>query len=351
MRNNTKTKNIRKGITASLFAAIMMVSVLAMMPVSAEVSPTTVEATLSPAKSIEVEKSVHVPEVPPIVDVVFAVDLTGSMGGEIAQVKKHITAIINSLAALPGVDLQVGLVSHVDYPGYYSCCGYSATYGVSGEWPFRVEHAVTSNFIAVDAAAQAMPIKYGADGPQDYARVMWESAQPDSGIGYRSGAFKILVFFLDNVPHDCNINEGVPGTIGTWSTGVDPGRNAVIDGYLGAGGDDIDFQDHAIADMISNNVRQITMYSGSAALFKYWDYWSDLTGGSAVQLSYSGSPPPSTDLPTLICDEVKKAAAAPVVVTPVPVDCVPLVITFDPSESDTTTGCHTSDLYRDYHRS
>ena len=330
-------KHRRLPIAVSVISLLLALTLIS--SVSADVTPPEVSVTLPPGGSTTVVKSVHVPSVPPVVDVVFALDVSFSMDEELDLMKTHVTDIINGLAALSGVDLQVGLVSHVDYPGQYNYCGYSGTYGKSTDWAFRVDEPVTSDFAAVDAAAQALTVGHGSDAPQNYARVMWESAQTDSGIGYRDEAFKVLVFFLDNLPHDCNINEGVPGMSGTYSTGIDPGRNEVVDGYLGAGGDDLDFQDHALADMISNNVRQITMFSGGDWNMDYWEHWSGLTGGNVVQLSSSGEPPPGTDLPTVIVEAVEEAAMTPVVVTPVPTGCGLIDITFDPPQSDPAVGC------------
>jgi hypothetical protein len=330
-------KHRRLPIAVSVISLLLALTLIS--SVSADVTPPEVSVTLPPGGSTTVVKSVHVPPVPPMVDVVFALDVSFSMDEELDLVKAHVTNIIDALAALSGVDLQVGVVSHVDYPGQYSACGYSGTYGDDGDWAFLVEEPVTSDFAAVDAATQALTLGHGKDGPQNYARVMWESAQADSGIGYRDEAFKVLVFFLDNLPHDCDINQGVPGMSGTYSTGVDPGRNEVVDGYLGAGGDDIDFQDHALADMITNNVRQITMFSGGDWNMDYWEHWSGLTGGSAVQLSSSGEPPPGTDLPTVIVEAVEEAAMTPVVVTPVPTGCGLIDITFDPPQSGPAVGC------------
>jgi len=323
----------------AVFVISLLVALTLVSSVGADVTPPEVSVTLPPGGSKTIVKSVHVPAIPPAVDVVFALDLSGSMDEELDLVKAHITDIIDALAALSGVDLEVGLVSHVDYPGQYNSCGYSGTYGEAPDWAFRVDEPVTSDFASVNATAQGLTLGWGVDGPQNYARVMWESAQADSGIGYRDEAFKVLVFFLDNLPHDCDVNEGVPGTSGSLSNGIDPGRNEVVDGYLGAGGDDIDLQDHAIADMISNNVRQITMFSGDELEMDYWEHWSGLTGGSAVQLDWSGEPPPGTALPTVIVEAVEEAAMTPVVVTPVPTGCGLIDITFDPPQSDPAVGC------------
>ena len=91
--------------------------------------------------------------------------------------------------------------------------------------------------------------------------------------------------------------------------------------------------------MISNNVRQITLFSGATYNFGYWEHWSGLTGGTAVQLSSSGEPPPGTDLPTVVTEAVEEAAMTPVVVTPVPSGCNMFDVTFDPPQSDPVVGC------------
>ena len=279
--------NIRKGITA-LLAAVMVVGMLA-VAASASISPDTFEAELSPCESITVNKTVEIPDRPPTGDVVFAFDLTGSMSGIIDTAKANATDIMDCVDA-QGVDVHYGVMSYMDYPDYYNSCGYSASYGGGPDYAYALNQSLTSDNTAVETAINAMTLGSGGDGPQDYTRIMYESyaelvgeTNPDYGpVGWRDGSKRILVNFGDNVPHDCNLSEGV--TTGTWSTGADPGRNETI---LDA--DDLDLQ-AVLEDMNVSGVTLIECHtadwpvswmSGPAGfnVSDYWKYWTGITGG------------------------------------------------------------------------
>src|SRR3990172_7601294 len=137
------------------------------------VEPATLELTLAAGGSQQVEKTVEVPAVPAVSDVLIAFDLTGSTGDELDNLQTELEDIIDDLSvAVP--DLQMGLVSFWDYPGFFdsstdpSGCGYSDDYGDagSGDEPFRVDQAVTSDTDAVKTAVDGMVIKFGEDGPE-----------------------------------------------------------------------------------------------------------------------------------------------------------------------------------------
>jgi hypothetical protein len=106
---------------------------------------------------------------------------------------------------------------------------------------------------------------------------MYES-YADPSVEWRTGAKRILVNFGDNVPHDCNLNEEVPGKTGTWSTGGDPGRDEVM-----GTADDLDLQT-ALAAMDSNGVVLLECHT-SAYANEYWAYWTGITGGGVYLTS------------------------------------------------------------------
>ena len=59
------------------------------VPASASISPTSLKATVAQGESITETKTVHIEEVPPMADVVFAFDLTSSMSGVISTAKTN----------------------------------------------------------------------------------------------------------------------------------------------------------------------------------------------------------------------------------------------------------------------
>jgi len=232
------------------------------------------------------------------------------MGGEISRLKTEIDSIITNLETIvsPSTDFRFGVVSYEDYAGYFdsTSCGssYAATYGTAGtkpggDAPFRIEQVLTDDTDAVKSTITGLVLGIGGDGPQSYGRVYWEVSQADTGstLGWRSDALKLLVDFGDDVPHDTDLNQDIaspPYT--TYDTGVDPGRNNVID----CGGDDIDFQDDTLPAMVSSDIKLLHVHSGSTTVAPYWQYWTSVTGGAFAQINGDGSIPGGLDLTDLI---------------------------------------------------
>jgi len=252
-------------------AVVLLLVAGLIVPVGAEMTPPTLTATLTSRASISETKTVTIPEVPPRADVVFAFDLTGSMGGIISTAKSQAVNILSALDALPDVDIQYGVMSYMDYPSVYSSCGYYTSYGNSGcgDYAYSLDQAVTDGTTSITTAISGLTLGCGDDGPQDYTRIMYESyADPD--VSWRSGARRILVNFGDNVPHDCDLNEGV--TSGTWTTGSDPGRDEIM-----GTADDLDLQT-VLANMATNGVILLECHTTDYAN-EYWSYWTGITGG------------------------------------------------------------------------
>lgn len=264
----------RIGLGVVLLLVLCMISI----PVGASVVPDTVEFTLNPGETATESKDVCIPAVPAMADVLFSFDLTGSMGGILDTAKTNGIDIITGLEGT-GVDIQYGVSSHMDYVGSYESCGYGPYYygdASYGDYPYALDQSITSVVFDVTNAINGLSLGYGADGPEDYTRVFYES-YADETTGWRTGAKKVMVHFGDNVPHDCNLEEGISG--GTWTTGVDPGR----DGSVGTS-DDLDLQT-VLDGMATNNVMLIECHTSTASQ-DHWLYWVGITGGT---LEFTGS--------------------------------------------------------------
>lgn len=253
----------------------------------ADLSPSTLgPVTLNPGESVSESKEVSLTGVIPKADIVFAFDLTGSMGDDINVVKAQAINIMGNISLLVS-DAEYGVMSFMDYPHAYSSYGYSATYGYSGDYAYRLDLSLTSDKTQVSNAINALVIGYGADGPEDYTRVMYES-YADAAVGWRAGSRRILIMFGDAVPHDDNLNEGVPGKAGNYSTGGDPGRDEVM-----FTADDLDLQT-VLANMAANKVVLLYVqcanpYPGNA--LDYWTYWTNITGGAAYPITNANQIP------------------------------------------------------------
>ncbi len=287
------------------------------------VDPASVDVTLARGQRLTLTKRICLPPVPRRMDVVIAIDLTGSMGGEIALVRQNIALFIQNLRGGTSSDLRFGLVSLRDYPGIFSSCGYNRLYGNAGDSPFRVEAPIGSSDAQVVLALAGLTAANGGDGPESYTRALWELGQPDSGVGFRPGAARFVLLVCDDVPHDCSIGLGLGTCTGRLSTGQDPGRDRTL-----FTPDDLDFQFDALTALATTDTTLFTVYSSPTG-FCGWDRWSQFTdAGVAVQINSDGSLPPGTDIEGLVLD----ALTDPIVnqVQLVPIQPCGLDISFDP---------------------
>lgn len=264
----------RKLIFSGVLTALLLIALS--LPVAGSIEPTELSAVLMAGESVSEVKTVFVPPVPPAADVVFSFDLTGSMLGIIDTAKAHALDIMAQLNAIPGVNIHFGVMSYMDYPYYYESCGYADHYGDIGygDYAYALNQSITDDTAAVNGAIASLNNGYGADGPQDYTRVFYES-YADTNVSWRTGAKHILVNFGDNVPHDCNLNESVHDDWGIWSTGCDPGRDEIA-----GTGDDLDLQT-VLAEMATNGVTLVESHTTEYAS-EYWNYWTGITGGQTL---------------------------------------------------------------------
>lgn len=110
------------------------------------------------------------------VDVYFLVDTTGSMGGEIANLRTSLSSTI-----IPGIrtaipDAWFGVGYHDDYP--VSPYGSSA-YGDRVYWHLR---DLTSDTTAAQASVNTLVTHYGVDIPESQTQALWAVAS-GGGIG------------------------------------------------------------------------------------------------------------------------------------------------------------------------
>jgi hypothetical protein len=200
--------------------------------------PPTAYAMVAPGRSFIEDKLVEISAGFPEADVVFAFDVTGSMGGILGQMKQQATAIMQQLSSSLITDAQFGLIYCQDYPPGDSIvppvCGYNGGYGSNSDYPYKLEVPLEPAATAITKIQNRLTSTFGfggGDSPESYTRVLYESYN-DASIGWRPTAAKFLILFADDVPHDCDINDGIYTTV--LSTGADPGPNG-----LASDGDDL----------------------------------------------------------------------------------------------------------------
>ena len=122
-------------------------------------------------------------------DIVFLVDVTGSMGTEIAGVKNSMTEFLNDLAAA-GIDVKVGIVPYGDYvpadPDTTDNIGFDPPYlGL-------VDPTTAASY------TQELAVGYGADGPENaYGAIMFAW----NNMAWRPGSQRIFIMLTDAFSH------------------------------------------------------------------------------------------------------------------------------------------------------
>ncbi len=265
-------------------------------------------------KAVVCEDTIDLPDE---VDIVFALDLTGSMGQELARIKAEVTEIMQSLETLaPGTDFHFAVVSYEDYAGVFDSrtCGsrYRSTYGGRNDEPFRIDQSMTDDIDVVAGVVDGLTLGSGSDGPESYARVLWEIGQADTGadLGFRADALKLVVNFGDNIPHDTNLNEGFDPPLTPPFVqpdfGIDPGRDNDIDCFsvdADPNDGDIDFQSDALQALIDQDIRLLYIDSSENTVFiQAWQFWASQTGGAFAAIERDGTIPGDLDLAELIAD-------------------------------------------------
>jgi len=263
------------------------------------ISPTTLTAVLQAGESVTETKIVTTVAglLPPRADILFAFDLTGSMGGELNNVKSNSTSIMNAIRAqIPFSNF--GVVSHMDYDGIFGGCGYpTQRYGQlipNGDYPYSLDQPFTATTTDVTNAINLLTLGWGADGPENYTRVMYE-AYSDANIVWQTDAARFLVYWQDAIPHDCAYNACLGGIS---TTGPDPGRNNVVDD----GGDDLVLAT-TLAGLAAANISLVALHSGGNLTL--WDCYAG-SGGGAFQINGDGTIPDGTDIADFIIDKIEE---------------------------------------------
>ena len=254
----------------------------------ATLNPSEIHVTKYPGDIFTEDKILHMPAypVPPKADIIFVLDLTGSMEQELENVKSSAIDIMTAIRAIVP-DTYFAVISHMDYVASYNFCQYNAAYGSSGDYPYSLDQGLTGDMNDVQTAINGLVMGAGQDPPEAYARALFESYS-DAGVNWRSGAKKFIVQFGDNIPHDCDVYDCIALDL---STGRDPGRNGVVDD-----GDDILMADVMDA-LVANNICLIPLYSGETTNhYDVWDCWAGLTDCNAFQINTDGTIPGGMDI-------------------------------------------------------
>ncbi len=253
---------------AAVLATAAAALVVALPGLAADgVTPGDVSVKLAPGASTDISKTAHLDAAPAKADVVLAVDTTGSMSAAIGQAKSDATDIVTGVqTAIPGARFAV--VNFDDYP--------ISPYGAPGDVPYELLQPLTSSATDVQTAIDSLYLHNGADTPEAYNRVFYESYS-DPALTYDPAAVKLLVVLGDSVPHDPDQAATFPDC---WNSYPDPGP----DGIVGTA-DDL-YTKPTLDGMVAANVKLLFVDYGSAACHHEL---ATYTGGSNVAAGSGGS--------------------------------------------------------------
>ncbi len=244
-------------------------------------------------------------------DVMFLFDTSGSMSGELEEAEKEMLSVMGNInAKLP--DVHYGVAEVRDYPPGEGLT--EAELEASSEKPWKLDQPLTSDLSAVQKAIEPLTAFGGIDLPESYGRALWET-DTNPNVGWREGAQHIIILVADNVPHDNNLNEGLPES--SWAkneeTGIVenpfntheelPGRWG-IPGTLWTPGTNLDFQTTMTQLALDGKPLEDVDFSGVAGYLPYWEYWTSFSGGHALEAK-------TTELAAKVTTLIETGAATP----------------------------------------
>ena len=183
-----------------------------------DLTPADVTESVAPGDSFDVEKTVHTPELPPVLDVCLIVDNSGSYANDLPNIKALAPGIWDSIV-LGGVsNLQMGLATFVDFP--FQPWGFAP----SGDYAYQLDQQLTPTRATWLAAVNGMVTRSGFDTPESQYEAFFQVATgagndvppggpsagdiaPGQQCNFRSNATKVAILTTDASFH----NAGDPG--------------------------------------------------------------------------------------------------------------------------------------------
>lgn len=213
-------------------------------------------------------------------DVMFVFDTSGSMGSALEEAKAEIQEVMANISAtLPNVDY--GLAEVRDYGG--------SSYDEEEPEiePWKLDVPLTSDTASVSDAISGLSAMGGGDGPEAYGRALWET-DTNPEVGWRPEASHVIVLVADNVPHDNEVNEGIPeadwAEPSPWDTGEELPGTWGIPGTVWSAGDNLDFQS-VLAQLKRDGkpLEMVSYHDTGANYLAYWEQWAAIAGGQATE--------------------------------------------------------------------
>jgi hypothetical protein len=175
---------IRQGVGAAFAAAMLLAATGPAF--AAGVSP-NVDQAEDPGSVIHVTKTVSTPVIPPKPDIVLLADKTGSMGGELANVKANFASIISQVQGVQP-DAQFAVAAYCDFG--------------DADPAYQLFSDLTGDATALDTAINNVNLCDGGDTEEAQLNALWEIGDGGDDVSFRDGSSRIVVWYGDNPGHD-----------------------------------------------------------------------------------------------------------------------------------------------------
>lgn len=156
------------------------------------------------------------------IDLLFAQDLSGSFGDDIAKVRQLLPQVIDTILDFQP-DSHIGLTSFVDKP--------ASPFGSAGDYAYRTDLALTGDTAALIAAYSDLAILNGGDFPESQLEALLQIAKRPIELDFRPGASRAVLLFTDATAHVAG--DGSAAGITTPNNG-----DNVLDGDPPSSGED-----------------------------------------------------------------------------------------------------------------
>ena len=144
-------------LTLGSSAVLLAAQLTAAGVLGADIQPRTVERVIFPGGSVDIQKTVTTPELPPVVDICLLEDETGSFFDDIANLNTAASGIYDDVVAA-SPDAQFAVAGFRDYP--------VGPFGSPGDWVYRLVSSMNPAKAAWLAGIAALTAGGGADGPE-----------------------------------------------------------------------------------------------------------------------------------------------------------------------------------------
>ncbi|KAK3348919.1 hypothetical protein B0T25DRAFT_609227 [Lasiosphaeria hispida] len=159
------------------------------------VLPARVSQRADAGSSFDISKVVTTPEIPPRPDVVLLVDVTGSMGNAISNIKTNLANVIATVKdGQPTAQFAVASFGDLNDPN-----------------GFQVNQGLTDSVSALQTAVNSLRAEGGQDTDEDWINALYRLST--GSVAFRAGSSRIIVVVGDAPSHDPSGGHSLASTI------------------------------------------------------------------------------------------------------------------------------------------